>query len=134
MVLAEVVRRGDDPVKKVEEKLDKLRAAGILGGDALTPYGVALAAFRVDVLRGVSAGGNALGSGPVDGSVLAYPQARSGLVEWARLLDKRHSVAPLLAVYEGEGPEYRVKAVLFERIVDFEDQAVKEAIAKCHAG
>ncbi|MGC9052070.1 hypothetical protein [Pyrobaculum sp.] len=134
IIVAEVERSGEGSINKMAATLEKMRKAGILSGGSFTPYGVALAAFRVDALRGVTVGSNALGSGPVDDSVLAYPQARSGLVEWARLLDKRHSAAPLLAVYEGEGPEYRVKAVLFERIVDFEDQAVKEAIAKCHAG
>lgn len=134
IIFAEVENTAAAAVGTYREKLTNLERAGILAGGSFTPYGVALAAFRVDALRGATAGGNALGSGPVDNEVLAYPQAKSGLVEWARLLDKRHEVAPLLAVYEGEGPEYRVKAVLFERLVDLNDREVSSVWERCLGG
>lgn len=87
-----------------------LSSTGILAGDK---YGVAPSAFRTDIPRGVSVGSNALGSGPVESTVLAYPHAKSGLVEWAEALGGRHTVALLIAEYEGDGP---VRAVLIDGV------------------
>ena len=117
-------------VDKFRGKAAKLQGAGILSGGSFTPYGFALAAFRVDAMSGVTAGGNAIGSSPVSGEVLAYPQVKSKLVEWANAMD-RHKVAPLLAVYEGDGPGYAVRGVLFEQLVDFDDPEVKAALYNC---
>jgi hypothetical protein len=103
-------------IEKATNTIGNLISAGVLAGDRFTDYGIALAAFRVDVLRGVTVGGNALGSGPVDDSVLAYPQARSGLVKWAEALGGRNRAALLLADYQGSGPSYRVRAVLLDGV------------------
>ena len=102
--MAEVVKKGENVLRRIENLLSDLSSAGILAGSKFTDYGVAISAFRTDVLRGVSAGSNALGSGPVESSVLAHPHAKSGLVEWAEALGGKHTVALLIAEYEGSGP------------------------------
>ena len=43
----------------------------------------------------------------------------------------RHKVAPLLAVYEGDGPSFKVRGVLFEQLVDFDDPEVRAALYNC---
>ncbi|MEM1692387.1 MAG: hypothetical protein QXO48_03070 [Desulfurococcaceae archaeon] len=130
VVWAEVVRKIDETVNKFKSNAAKLQEAGILAGGSFTPYGFALAAFRVDAMSGVTAGGNAFGSSPVSDKVLAHPQAKSRLVEWADAMD-RHKVAPLLAVYEGDGPSFKVRGVLFEQLVDFDDPEVRAALYNC---
>ena len=131
IIIAEVERTVSEVASEYRNKVGKLASIGVLSGGSFTTYGVALSAFRVDVLRGVTAGGNALGGAPVEESLLAYPQAKSGLVEWARLLERRHEAAPLLAVYEGEGPSFTVRGVLFERLVDLNDPHVKSVVGAC---
>ncbi len=136
VIVAEVERRGVDAVSEYEKTLGLLESIGVLRGGSFTEYGVALSAFRVDALRGVTAGGNALRSDKrvseqVGESILACPQAKSGLVEWASLLDKKHEVAPLLAVYEGEGPVFTVRGILFERLVDFKRSDVESVVRRC---
>lgn len=130
VVWAEVARKIDETVNKFKSNAAKLQEAGILAGGSFTPYGFALAAFRVDAMSGVTAGGNAFGSSPVSDKVLAHPQAKSRLVEWADAMD-RHKVAPLLAVYEGDGPSFKVRGVLFEQLVDFDDPEVRAALYNC---
>ncbi|AFA39675.1 hypothetical protein Pogu_1648 [Pyrobaculum oguniense TE7] len=130
VVWAEVARKIDETVNKFKSNAAKLQEAGILAEGSFTPYGFALAAFRVDAMSGVTAGGNAFESGPVSEEVLAYPQAKSRLVEWADAMDK-HKVAPLLAVYEGSGPSYAVRGVLFGQLVDFDDPEVRAALYNC---
>ncbi|MCU7788787.1 hypothetical protein ODS41_12770 [Pyrobaculum sp. 3827-6] len=103
-------------VEKATNTIGNLISAGVFAGDRFTDYGIALAAFRVDVLRGVTVGATPWEAAPVDDSVLAYPQARSGLVEWAEALGGRNRAALLLADYQGSGPSYRVRAVLLDGV------------------
>ena len=130
IVWAEVDRDVGSLTKSFREKVVKLQSAGILAGGSFTQYGVALAAFRVDVLSGVTVGGNALGGSPVSERVLAYPQAKSGLVDWAKAM-KRHDVAPLLAVYEGDGPKFKVRGVLFKQFVDIDNADIRAVLDEC---
>lgn len=61
------------------------------------------------MLSGVTVGGNALGGSPVSERVLAYPQAKSGLVDWAKAM-KRHDVAPSWLSTRGMGLSLRYAA------------------------
>jgi len=102
---------------------------GCKSGVCLTNFGVALVGFRTDAVGGATVG--AMAAGPVSGSVLAYPQVKSSLVEWAELLNREAVVRPVFGVYEEvQRGVYRLRLLALDTWIN-DAAAVKEAWGRC---
>ena len=102
---------------------------GCKSGVCLTNFGVALVGFRTDAVGGATVG--AMAAGPVSGSVLAYPQVKTSLVEWAELLNREAVVRPVFGVYEEvQRGVYRLRLLALDTWIN-DAAAVKEAWGRC---
>ncbi|MEM1599032.1 MAG: hypothetical protein QXI07_11060, partial [Pyrobaculum sp.] len=95
-------------------------------GICLTNRGVALLGFRTDAVAGATVG--AVAKGEVSDKVLAYPQIKTALTEWAGLLGRSPPVRLVFGVYTGGDGQYGLRLMVFERITGDFNTAEKAAI------
>ncbi len=71
----------------------------------------------------------------VSDKVLAYPQIKTALTEWAGLLDRSPPARLVFGVYSGGDGRYTVRLLVFERVAgDFKivEEAVYKAWGSCY--
>jgi hypothetical protein len=97
------------------------------GGVCLTPLGVALVGFRTDTLGGATVG--AMAAGSVADHVKAYPQIKTSLVEWAKLLNREAVVRPVIGDYREVGHgAYRLRLLVLEKATLINDNMREVAL------
>jgi hypothetical protein len=112
----------------------RLSDAGVVsacrGGVCLTPYGVALVGLRTDAVGGATVG--AMAAGAVAEEVVAYPQIKSSLLEWAELLNREAVVRLVVGDYqEVQRGAYRLRLLALEKALLSDD--TREAAARAWA-